>query len=165
MRRFGPLAWNTIAAISLLFLFLGLGISLRSSEFIVGTPSHWLGLSGDLGFDGGREGLYVEFGRSSRDKDDWHKLTQRDFPLGFVWDQEQTDVRIHGRPIDSWINFFVIPYWFVASSAAFIPALWIRAFFRGRTMRPSGLCFACGYDLRASTSRCPECGRVPQKKI
>jgi hypothetical protein len=42
--------------------------------------------------------------------------------------------------------------------AAFIPLG--RA--RRRTRRVSrGLCPVCGYDLRASLYRCPECGRIP----
>jgi len=52
------------------------------------------------------------------------------------------------------------PYWFVAVCFAALPAL--RGWRRFRPVpRPAGLCPACGYDLRATPDKCPECGHVP----
>jgi hypothetical protein len=58
----------------------------------------------------------------------------------------------------------LVRYWVVLCCTALPPAFyarralpkWIRA-----RRRPPGLCPACGYDLRATPARCPECGTVP----
>ena len=49
----------------------------------------------------------------------------------------------------------LIPHWFLALLFAIFPAVWIR---RRRNRIPPGHCQKCGYDLRASEERCPECG-------
>jgi hypothetical protein len=54
--------------------------------------------------------------------------------------------------------------WLVAFTA--LPAARAVAFARRRRRERSaraGLCPACGYDLRATPARCPECGRQPAK--
>ena len=57
-----------------------------------------------------------------------------------------------------WVRLLVVPYWMVVLATA-LPLVGIvfRAV-RGRRRTRAGLCAACGYDLRASPERCPECG-------
>lgn len=50
-------------------------------------------------------------------------------------------------------------HWHFAVMTAAWPSLWLVLFFRRRARRPKqGFCPQCGYDLRASKERCPECG-------
>jgi hypothetical protein len=49
----------------------------------------------------------------------------------------------------------MVPYWLATLVLALPPALWFRS--RQRRRLP-GACARCGYDLRATPDRCPECG-------
>lgn len=54
-----------------------------------------------------------------------------------------------------------LPLWFVAIPAGFLPAWWVRATVQRDRIRyrvTQRLCASCGYDLRATPDRCPECG-------
>jgi hypothetical protein len=57
-------------------------------------------------------------------------------------------------PYEAW----AVPYWAMAAATGFVPAVWVRLFVRRVYRRRNGLCTRCGYDLRASGERCPECG-------
>lgn len=50
------------------------------------------------------------------------------------------------------------PDWFLALLASLLPLRWMVVRTRIRRMREAAQCVQCGYDLRASPDRCPECG-------
>jgi hypothetical protein len=57
------------------------------------------------------------------------------------------------------------PYWLLTLATALLPLLWVSGSVQRvmscRRRRRLGLCLTCGYDLRGSAGRCPECGTVP----
>lgn len=54
---------------------------------------------------------------------------------------------------------WMMPCWFGAGVCWVMPGwLLVRVMRRRRRQRDAGRCAGCGYDLRASPERCPECG-------
>jgi hypothetical protein len=65
------------------------------------------------------------------------------------------------------VDSHAIPYWVLLTLLLILPALWmgncIQALRRMRRRRiNNGFCGVCGYDLRATPHRCPECGTIAQ---
>jgi hypothetical protein len=77
--------------------------------------------------------------------------------LGFAYDDTG---RSHLDGLDEDQVAFVVPHWFWVAAFALPPVLRLLAWRRRRRRVRLGHCPACGYDLRASTGRCPECGRI-----
>jgi hypothetical protein len=102
---------------------------------------------------------------------------------GFLWDVNETTVYSpvaikEDRPNPKWITpddylyghtwhrrvKLVVPMWAPLALAAFAFLLSSRPYFRCRRWKRLGLCSQCGYNLRATPDRCPECGAVPKDR-
>jgi hypothetical protein len=76
--------------------------------------------------------------------------------FGYLW---QTDAMLGEHA--GWALFF--PHWSIVVVGSILPAVWLLNCFRKRNRRGAGFCAECGYDLRATPDRCPECGRAVEQ--
>ena len=84
--------------------------------------------------------------RDVRDSTEWHRTW-----MGFVYGGEDWQFR-------KWLRCVVLPLWFPFVVFFVPPALWLMSRHSRYRRHRLGLCVHCGYDLRASPGRCPECG-------
>lgn len=82
--------------------------------------------------------------------------------LRFEFEHESLEVSANGATTSMF--HVALPHWFLSAMFA-LPAVatWVRRLQRRHRNRRAnaGLCPRCGYDLRATPDRCPECGAVP----
>jgi hypothetical protein len=72
-----------------------------------------------------------------------------------------------GRPHEEIFRaaaILMVPAWFAVTLFAIPPGFVAFRFFRRKKKRKAGSCLTCGYDLRATPDRCPECGTIPAKE-
>ena len=71
---------------------------------------------------------------------------------------------IYHRPVGVFKGWGIdIPYWFLSLLFFAIAVRQGAKYFRNHT-KP-GHCAKCGYDLRATPDRCPECGTIPAQVV
>ena len=66
-------------------------------------------------------------------------------------------------PIKNYGSLFV-PLWMPTLLFAGLSYTFVAPVHRRRKRKKLGLCLKCGYDLRASKDRCPECGQEFEKQ-
>jgi hypothetical protein len=75
-------------------------------------------------------------------------------PVSVMRGREPASPQVSG----GWVN---VDCWFVCAATATLPMLRAALLIGGirrRRRRAAGRCIRCGYDLRATPDRCPECG-------
>ncbi len=81
--------------------------------------------------------------------------------LGFEWIPETTSRWASTTYFSVRIKSFTFPLYFPTLLFALLPAHYLLRVRRRRRIaqrQAQGCCIACGYDLRGSPARCPECG-------
>jgi hypothetical protein len=85
------------------------------------------------------------------------RVYKSDLPCGFAYRRSYVGATLFQPGVTS--HTLVVPLWFLFVLTLAPPACRLPA----RGLRPrsrSGECASCGYDLRATPQRCPECGRM-----
>ena len=60
--------------------------------------------------------------------------------------------------LPSTYSALTVPYWSLVIVLGFLPLLMFRGSWLRWRRKRRGLCLTCGYDVRESADRCPECG-------
>jgi hypothetical protein len=66
-------------------------------------------------------------------------------------------IQIKGAPSGSF-HSMTVPYWLMIVVIGAVPVFRARSNARRLQRSREGCCVSCGYDLRATPARCPECG-------
>jgi hypothetical protein len=80
--------------------------------------------------------------------------------LGFRYENDPMD-GMEPTTVKGYYREWDTPLWIVCLLFAWLPALWLRGHQKRKRASAIGRCAECGYDLRATPTRCPECGAVP----
>jgi hypothetical protein len=156
---------NFLTAGSLLALVATVPLWVRSYHAMDTVGVVRLSQSVSVESDAGRISLIYDRFRFSGGPPRWSFVRYR----GFIWDASLIPPRysilgVEWRTVawpNSRLRALTVPYWMIAGAATVAPMLSVRRMIHRRSRRSDGRCAGCGYDLRATPDRCPECGAAP----
>ena len=176
---------NLLTALSLLLCVVVVALWVRSrqaTDYVQWTDTrHFPGLASSGGrvilsyqfFPHGAGGNEAGWGAGSRDGLYWRPPDPGDFNTwadsrhyfaGFEWSPSAGRAppnRPFGLRFTTPTTYVVAaPHWFVCAVASALPVWWLMHGRNRHRRSRQGLCARCGYDLRATPGRCPECGEV-----
>jgi hypothetical protein len=170
MRSYGRRLFNGLAAISFLVWMISVGFYIWSLDWghAVGSPQHSIEIFSEQ-YALGWVPSYFEIWRIGP------------IPLegaGPVYDAGMFDWNHHigfagvhaewwsGAGIDRvtyvWL-LIAISFWWIILTTSVLPGWWAIRRFQSHSRNSADRCIGCGYDLRATPERCPECGRLVEK--
>jgi hypothetical protein len=77
---------------------------------------------------------------------------------------QQLPLKLPGPKYTNYYFGIALPFWLLAILCGVAPVLrWNPRRLCRRRRLAAGLCPACGYDMRATPERCPECGTTPKR--
>jgi hypothetical protein len=168
LKRLPRILFNALAVLSLLLFVTTVVLWARSYS---GTDEF-----GHLWKTGG-VGLMSPTGELHFYRGRWPGDT-RGVPVGFRYSRNpkfSTSAQM-GAPTHRWgplrvwrsasapYAYYALPAWLLAVLFAALPVVRLIRYRRERrNRRHASICPACGYDLRATPDRCPECGTIPSR--
>jgi hypothetical protein len=167
LRRILRLLFNAATVISLLLWAVVTVFWIRSTV----VAEHW---SLDRGASGITYQIGLHYGGLNLSKSRWNSVARRRSTgwthVAMRRDEYPEDYRAYFRAWTwfefkggdgGWDHYFVylrIPFWFMFLATILLPAAALRRHINRRRHTIAGVCRKCGYDLRATPDRCPECG-------